>query len=393
MRRSPRSTACRTRCRNCCCSAGPASVRLPAPRSTSRRSPVRPWIAGARSAADRGIALERAIDGEAGLRWAARADVERALDALVENALRYSPAGTAVTIATGPRGIEVRDRGSGLEPGELELVFERFHRGRSGRAGPPGQRPGALDRPRADARVGWRGRAREPRGRRRDRATRDSAGGTALSGCERRAGCAPGRIGRRRARPPLCRGLTFRGLACSAHDQEQRDLGRGGAARDRRHRGDRVVREPARAASRSASPRRRCRSPAGSRRPRGPATATPRDARAPGRAQPTEPRAVQPRDLGRRRHGTGPGRDRQQLRDPACAEAPAARSAPALERFARSGHRPRRRQLAQLSWILVRRSGSGRASRLTRTAERPPRRRLWRPQWRWWRRFWRRRLR
>ena len=30
------------------------------------------------------------------------------------------------------------DRGPGLDPGEEEAVFERFHRGRAGRAGPPG---------------------------------------------------------------------------------------------------------------------------------------------------------------------------------------------------------------------------------------------------------------
>ena len=30
------------------------------------------------------------------------------------------------------------DRGPGLEPGEEEAVFERFHRGRAGRDGPSG---------------------------------------------------------------------------------------------------------------------------------------------------------------------------------------------------------------------------------------------------------------
>jgi two-component system OmpR family sensor kinase len=88
--------------------------------------------------ADRGIELERAIDGPAGTAWAARPDVERALDALIENALRYSPAETTVTIATSAQRIDVLDRGLGLGIDELEVVFDRFHRGRAGRSGPPG---------------------------------------------------------------------------------------------------------------------------------------------------------------------------------------------------------------------------------------------------------------
>ena len=51
---------------------------------------------------------------------------------LVENAIRYAPAGTAVSIrasvAGGRARIEVWDEGVGLPPQELERVFERFYR-------------------------------------------------------------------------------------------------------------------------------------------------------------------------------------------------------------------------------------------------------------------------
>jgi signal transduction histidine kinase len=98
-------------------------------------SAVKRWHS---AADDRGIALEHQREGAPGQAWAARADLERALDALVENALRYSPTRTTVTIASAPGRLEVRDQGPGLADDERELVFERFRRGRAGRAGTPG---------------------------------------------------------------------------------------------------------------------------------------------------------------------------------------------------------------------------------------------------------------
>ena len=70
--------------------------------------------------------------------WIARADADRILDALVENALRYSPPGTQVTVSAGPNGLRVADEGPGIAPGEEDDVFERFHRGTAGRHGPAG---------------------------------------------------------------------------------------------------------------------------------------------------------------------------------------------------------------------------------------------------------------
>lgn len=103
------------------------------------------WRAGA---AERGIAIEREgaraerngrDDGGGALTaWCARADVDRALDVLIENALRYSGGGSRVTVAAASGRIEVRDRGPGIAAGEEDAIFERFHRGAAGRHSPPG---------------------------------------------------------------------------------------------------------------------------------------------------------------------------------------------------------------------------------------------------------------
>jgi signal transduction histidine kinase len=65
-----------------------------------------------------------------------QADLDRALDALVENALHYGNG--EVEVRSAPGALDVLDRGPGLAPDELSAVFERFHRGRAGRSGPSG---------------------------------------------------------------------------------------------------------------------------------------------------------------------------------------------------------------------------------------------------------------
>ena len=60
--------------------------------------------------------------------------IEQVLFNLVENALKYTPAGSPIEIdaalADGALRIEVADRGPGLPPGQEESVFEKFYRGR-----------------------------------------------------------------------------------------------------------------------------------------------------------------------------------------------------------------------------------------------------------------------
>ena len=84
------------------------------------------------------VGLEARRSEEAAEVWCAAHDLDRAIDSLLENALRYSPPGSAVTIEVGPGRVEILDRGPGLEPGEEEAVFERFRRGSAGRRGPGG---------------------------------------------------------------------------------------------------------------------------------------------------------------------------------------------------------------------------------------------------------------
>ena len=70
--------------------------------------------------------------------WCARADLDRALDAVVENAILYGAAGRFVTIRAAGSAIEVLDEGAGLAPGEEERLFDRFQRGSAGASTPNG---------------------------------------------------------------------------------------------------------------------------------------------------------------------------------------------------------------------------------------------------------------
>jgi len=74
--------------------------------------------------------------------WADPADVAHILDNLIENAVRYSPAGSdiVVTASSGRAGpyLSVSDNGPGIPPADRDRVFDRFYRGANGRRSGPG---------------------------------------------------------------------------------------------------------------------------------------------------------------------------------------------------------------------------------------------------------------
>jgi two-component system, OmpR family, sensor kinase len=107
----------------------PVSLAIAADRAANR------WDATAR--AKRVRLVRRSAGGPASVQCAP-ADLERAIDALVENAIAYSEEGGEVEIVDGDERLEVLDRGPGLAPGEEEAVLARFYRGRAGRQGPEG---------------------------------------------------------------------------------------------------------------------------------------------------------------------------------------------------------------------------------------------------------------
>ena len=121
----------------CSRSPGPPPRRPSPSRSTwATRSgpPSRRW---AEPAATAGHDLALA-DGQGGRILAAPADIAHILDNLIENAIRYSPTGAQITVATEPGAFLVSDTGPGIPAAERERVFERFYRGAGGRTSGPG---------------------------------------------------------------------------------------------------------------------------------------------------------------------------------------------------------------------------------------------------------------
>jgi len=80
-------------------------------------------------AEERGVSLR--LHGEAVFVHADPAQIRQAIANLVDNALRHTPLGGMVDVEVrtedGKASVRVADSGSGISPGELERVFERFY--------------------------------------------------------------------------------------------------------------------------------------------------------------------------------------------------------------------------------------------------------------------------
>lgn len=91
-------------------------------------------------AEERGVALR--VLGDAVLVQADPGQIRQALANLVDNAVRHTPRGgsveVSVLVADGMAQVRVADTGSGIAPGDLERVFERFYSTASDTAGSTG---------------------------------------------------------------------------------------------------------------------------------------------------------------------------------------------------------------------------------------------------------------
>src|SRR4051812_46264562 len=74
--------------------------------AAARGAAERRWAAAAERAGQTVVVAEC---GSARTAWCAEADLDRIIDALVENALAYSPPGSTVTLACTPHGLTVTD--------------------------------------------------------------------------------------------------------------------------------------------------------------------------------------------------------------------------------------------------------------------------------------------
>jgi two-component system sensor histidine kinase MprB len=93
---------------------------------------VEPVVERERRRSGRKITLER-DDGAVDVRVSA---IDRAVHNLLDNASKFSAAGTPIDVDVRDGVIEVRDRGIGIAPDERALVFDRFYRAPTARTEP-----------------------------------------------------------------------------------------------------------------------------------------------------------------------------------------------------------------------------------------------------------------
>ncbi|MGX2993409.1 HAMP domain-containing sensor histidine kinase [Streptomyces sp. JNUCC 64] len=62
--------------------------------------------------------------------------LQRCVDNLLGNAVKFSPQGTPISLHIEGRRLSVRDKGPGIEPADRDAVFDRFHRGARTQATP-----------------------------------------------------------------------------------------------------------------------------------------------------------------------------------------------------------------------------------------------------------------
>lgn len=90
----------------------------------------------------RGIAVEVVHPEQVPLVTADIGLIEQVFSNLIENAVRYAPAASMVTVRLIPQHhavrVEIHDRGPGIPAGERERVFERFYRGDKSRSSESG---------------------------------------------------------------------------------------------------------------------------------------------------------------------------------------------------------------------------------------------------------------